>query len=87
MNIDVVWENVKRYEGEDFKRKNGEVFKYIICKDCLWVVGIKGARVTKASLESALTIENPSPSKIAREGVWGSTYVYGIITDERIRCF
>lgn len=50
-------------------------------------MGIKGARVTKASLESALTIENPSPSKIAREGVWGSTYVYGIITDERIRCF
>ena len=38
-------------------------------------------RITKASFEKALEIENPTPSKI---NLRGQSYIYGIITDSRI---
>lgn len=38
----------------------------------------------KESFRTAILIENPSPSKIKGEGIWGPSYVYGIIKDKRI---
>ena len=32
----------------------------------------------------ALMIENPTPKKIMEEGIWGHSYVYGIVTDKRV---
>lgn len=40
--------------------------------------------ISKEALEKALSIENPTRSKIEEEGIWGPSYVYGIITDKRI---
>ena len=37
--------------------------------------------------KAAITIDNPTPSKIKSENIWGPSYVYGIITDERIHSF
>ena len=82
-NIDTVWANICKHEGETFfTQKRKAPFTYVIKDDYIVINNnTKRGRITKEMLESALSIENPIPSKI---GGWAPSYICGIITDYRI---
>lgn len=84
MNVDMIWNNIKYREGEIFKTVRGIEYKYVVYNDYILINDDEKRKITKESIEKALKIENPTPSKIQREGIWGPSYICGIITDGRI---
>ncbi len=83
--IDKVWENICKCEGETFftiSRKTP--YTYVVKDNYILVNNDIRRKITKAALEKALTLINPTPSKIQKENIWGPSYVCGIITDIRI---
>ena len=83
-DIDRVWANIRKHEGEIFyTQKRKTPYTYVI-KDEYIVINnnAKRGRITKERVASALLIQNPIPSKI---GGWAPSYIYGIITDSRIK--
>ena len=87
MNIETVWNNIKLYEGETFYTKRGREYTYSVYSDFLMVNEIKSGRITKNSLVKTLNVDDPTPGKIGLAGCWGNPYIYGIITDKRIKGF
>lgn len=86
MNIEVVWSKLKQYEGENFYTKTGKSYVYAICGNSLIIKNRKNAITTKASIEKALTIRNPELKDLNYVGIKrANSYIYGIITDERIK--
>ena len=85
MDINTVWNKIKEHEGEVFYTIRGNAYKYAVYDDFLLVENKKNRKVSKESIEKAGKIENPNPSKIGSEGCWGPSYIYGIITDKRIK--
>lgn len=83
-NIDYTWINIINNENEIFTTIKGVEYTYTVENGFILINGDKRRRITKDAIEHALKIENPSPSKIKNENIWGPSYVYGIITDERI---
>ena len=84
-NIDKVWANICKHEGEIFltpARK--QKFNYIVKYDYIIINNGKSKRINKKGIEQALNIQNLTRAKIAEEGIWWSSYVYGILTDKRI---
>lgn len=84
MDIEKVWNNIKSHEGETFGTVRGIEYTYVVVEDYILINDDKKRRITKDSIKTAITINNPSPSQIKQEGIWGPSYVYGIITDKRI---
>ena len=84
MNIEIIWENIKLHEGEIFSTARGIEYTYVVVKDYILVNDDKKRKITKNSIKTAVAINDVSPSEIQREGIWGPSYVYGIITDKRI---
>ena len=85
MNIETVWNNIKLYEGEIFYKIKGGEYKYTVYNDFIIINGVKASRITKSTFAKAIEIENPTPQKIGLAGCWGPSYIYGIITDKRIK--
>lgn len=84
-NIDKVWSNICKHEGEIFLTSaRKKKYTYIIQDDYIIVNDGKGKKIKKEGIERALNIQNLTRAKIEEEGIWGSSYVYGILTDERI---
>ena len=83
-NIDTVWANICKCEGEIFLTVRRVEYTYTVKDNYILINNDTRRRITKDAIERALTIENPTPSKILRENIWGPSYVYGIITDSRI---
>lgn len=81
-NIHAVWSNIIKNENEIFRTITGKPYTYIV-KNNFILINNKN-RITKDAVSQALLIENPSPSKLNSAGIWGPSYVYGIITDNRI---
>ena len=84
MNIETIWNNIKSHEGETFRTVRGIEYTYVVVEDYILINDDKKRRITKDSIKTAITINDPSPSKIQKQGIWGPSYVYGIITDKRI---
>ena len=84
MDFETIWRNILYHEGEIFKTIRSKEYRYTVYPDHLLINDDKRRRITKAMLRSAILISNPTPSKIQQEGIWGPSYVYGIITDPRI---
>ena len=82
MHIETIWNNIELHEGKTFYEARGGA--YTVYSDFLVINGIKGGRITKNTLSKAMNVINPTPRKIELAGCWGSSYVYGIITDKRI---
>ena len=82
--IDKVWANICQHEGEVFYTTRKIEYKYVVEENCILINNDPRRKIKKCAIEKALIIENPSPSKIQRENIWGPSYVYGIITDGRI---
>ncbi len=84
MNIETIWNNIKSNEGEAFRTIRGVEYTYVVVEDYILINNDKKRRITKDSIKTAITINNPSSSKIQKQGIWGPSYVWGIITDKRI---
>ena len=84
MNIETIWNNIKSNEGEIFRTIRGVEYTYVVVEDYILINNDKKRRITKDSIKTAITINNPSSSKIQKQGIWGPSYVWGIITDKRI---
>ena len=84
-NISTIWSNILKNENQTFKTITGKPYTYVVKNDVILINNDKKRKITKAKIEQALLIENPSPLKISLEGIWGPSYVYGIITDNRIK--
>ena len=84
-NIDTVWANIITHQNENFFTIKGKSYTYTVKDNYLLVNNDKRRRITKCALAKAILINNPTPSKIEAEGIWGPSYVYGIITDNRIK--
>lgn len=79
--IDRVWNNILKHEGEAFYTITKIEYRYVVKDNYILVNDDPRRRITKANLEKALEIVNPTPSKI---NLRGQSYIYGIITDSRI---
>ena len=79
-----IMNKLKEFEGETFFTKRKIPYKYVVYGDYILINDNPKRRITKSALEKALTIKNPTPAKIEEENIWGPSYVYGIITDNRI---
>ena len=84
MNIETIWNNIKSNEGETCRTIRGVEYTYVVVEDYILINNDKKRRITKDSIKTAITINNPSSSKIQKQGIWGPSYVWGIITDKRI---
>ena len=85
MNFEEIWRNIQLYEGEVFKTFRGIEYKYVIYDDYLLINNDKRRRIKKDYIKTAIEIKNPTPSKLGDAGIRGQSYVFGIITDNRIR--
>lgn len=85
MNFEKIWKNIQFCEGETFTTIRGVEYKYVLYNDYLLINNDPKRRIPKQSLQNALEITNPTCAKIGKEGIWGPSYVYGIITDKRIK--
>ena len=84
MNIEQVWRNVKAHEGETFFTKTGKKFTYHMT-DRLVVLENTNRNIPIGNFEKAIGIANPSVVAFQKMNLQGPSYIYGIITDERIR--
>ena len=81
-NIDTVWANICKHEGDIFHTIKNKEFTYIV-KDGYIVVSIPSqTRITKTYFEKALKMNIAQPTEI---NLRGQSYIYGIITDRRIK--
>ena len=85
MNIETIWNKIKLHEGEVFYKIRGGEYTYTVDGDVIIIDGIKAGRITKNTLAKVLQIPNPTPKDLV--GFWASSYIYGIITDKRIKGF
>ena len=84
-NIDKVWANICKHEGEVFYTARNVEYTYVVMDSYILINNDSRRKITKTNLEKALGIQNPTCSKIGRAGIWGPSYIYGIITDSRIK--
>ena len=82
--IDKVWANICKYEGETFYTVRDIGYTYVVKDNCILINNDSRRKIRKDAIEKALRIENPSPSIIQKENIWGPSYVFGIISDNRI---
>ena len=87
MNIEMIWNNICRHEGEPFYTITNKEYDYVVKDDYILVKNDSHKKITKVNFEKALKINNPTWSKIESEGIWGPSYVLGIITDKRITAY
>ena len=80
-SIENVWANIRKHEGEIFYTVRNIAYNYVVKENYILINNDSRRRITKETLEKALKIVNPTPSKI---NMRGQSYIYGIITDSRI---
>ncbi|MCI5513636.1 MAG: hypothetical protein MR471_05910 [Clostridia bacterium] len=84
MNIEMMWNNICRHEGELFYTKTNKEYDYVVKDNYILVRNDSLKKIKRVDFEKALKINNPTRAKIESEGIWGPSYVLGIITDKRI---
>ncbi|MBP3803704.1 MAG: hypothetical protein J6I76_07365 [Oribacterium sp.] len=84
MSFEVIWLNILRCEGQEFRTKTGKPFTYKIVRGDV-VPDRTGFPLAKINFEKASKIKHlQGPGQISKL-VMGSSYVYAILTDPRIR--
>ena len=84
-DIDRVWANICRHEGDVFHTVRSIAYTYVVKDNYILINNDSRRKITKTNLEKALKIQNVTCSKIGSAGIWGPSYIYGIITDSRIK--
>ena len=84
-NINAVWTNICKHEGDVLYTATNIEYKYVVKDNYILINNDSRRRITKTNLSKALEIQNPTCSKIGDAGIWAPSYIYGIITDSRIK--
>ena len=84
-NIDKVWANICKHEGDVFHTATNKGYTYVVKDNYILINNDSRRKITRTNLSKALEIQNPTCSKIGNAGIWGPSYVYGVITDDRIK--
>ena len=84
-NIDKVWANICKHEGDVFHTATNIEYNYVVKDNYILINNDSRRKITKTNLSKALEIQNPTCSKIRNAGIWAPSYIYGIITDSRIK--
>ena len=85
MSIETIWNNIKHHEGEAFYTKTRIEYSYVVYADYLLINDLKSRKITKSTFDKAMRIVSPTPRKIELEGFRCHSYIWGIITDKRIK--
>ena len=84
MSIDKIWNNIIKYQGEQFfttvKKKP---FSYIVNGNSI-VLQNTNRIIPRSNVERALEINSPTVSKFVGMNLQGPSYLLAIITDNRI---
>ena len=80
-NIEKVWVNICKHEGEAFYTITNIEYNYVVKDNYILINNDSRRRITKATFAKALEIEDPTPSKL---NLRGQSYIFGIISDSRI---
>lgn len=84
-NIDKIWANICKHEGDVFYTVRSREYTYVVKDSYILINNDSRRKITKTNFAKALEIQNPTCSKIGNAGIWGPSYIYGIITDGRIK--
>ena len=83
-NVDYIWENIKRHSGETFKTVTGIPYDFHVDGEYVRLHNTNWS-IPKKDVENALLVKEPTVSKFKKAGFQGPPYLYGIITDNRIK--
>ena len=82
-NIDTVWANICKHEGDEFFTVTNKEIKYVVKDNYIIVVSTPShAKISKTNFKKALEMNASKPSEI---NLRGRAYIYGIINDSRIK--
>lgn len=84
MDFENIWANIIKCSGQEFKTKTGLSFTYQIINGAA-VPDRTGYPLARSNFEKAAGIENLQGPGSINNLVRGSSYVYAILTDSRIR--
>ena len=84
MDIETVWERIVAHAGEVFYTKRGIKYTYHI-RNHQVILENTNRNIPYSNFETALTVVNPNIVKFEHLNLQGPSYIYGIITDDRIR--
>ena len=56
MNIEMIWNNICRHEGEPFYTITNKEYDYVVKDDCILVKNDSRKRITKADFEKGYVI-------------------------------
>ncbi len=84
MDFNKIWENICKHQGEEFNTKKGLPFTYTI-NDNFLTPDRTGFPLNKEEFRTAFQFPNlKGPGQISNS-VMGSSYVYAVLTDKRIK--
>ena len=83
-NVDYIWENIKRHSGDTFKTVTGIPYDFHVDGEYIRLHNTNWS-IPKKDVENALLVKEPTVSKFKKAGFQGPSYLYGIITDNRIK--
>ena len=83
MDIQTMWERIVAHAGEEFHTKRGIPYTYHVRNRQL-ILENTNRKIPYSNFETALSVVNPNIVKFERLNLQGPSYIYGIITDERI---
>ncbi len=84
-DIDEVWERIRAHQGETFRIMSGDPLVYRIEGERLHHNRTVSS-TSKTAFGNALPhVPCDGPSAFPRDKVWGPSYVWAILHDERIR--
>ena len=84
MRFDEIWSDISRCAGQEFHTKTGLSFTYSVTDGCV-IPDRTNYPLTKKQFQQAAEIPNlTGPGQISNK-VRGSSYVFAILTDPRIR--
>ncbi len=81
-SIDKVWANICKHEGDMFYTIRNKEFTYVVMDNYIILSIPSQTRILKTYFEKALEMNASKPTEI---NLRGQSYIYGIITDSRIK--
>ncbi|MCC7366075.1 MAG: hypothetical protein IT303_17045 [Dehalococcoidia bacterium] len=81
--LDHVWSRVVRHAGEEFRTTRGRPFRYVVSGDGLLIDRVQ-QQLSRELMEKAFA-RAPLKNTADVADLWGMSYVYAIVMDDRIR--
>ncbi len=86
MDIQTVWMNIRKNEGEQFHTKTGIAFVYKITGNSVQPIPVNGSKIfpiSQAVLEKSMKLM-PFNNTVPLQKFRAPSYIYALLTDKRI---